>query len=349
MSHAILYRSIPYDDDITNPRAFCTQYPQLSREGDLSQLVWGPLFARSTISRARLDFIRVSHIRLVLSGFSSELSAPEERYYSLSEVEVFGRCTCYGHASSCDITAAPYQCACEHNTTGNKCETCLPLYNQQPWMSSLSAAASFSCESCNCMQHASSCEYSQLAEGQSIDTAGNFSGGGVCLNCQDNTMGYNCQQCRNITYRDPSLPVTDSASCKPCNCHLPGTDNEADCVRSEQVATSPALPGDCFCLPGVGGAKCIQCLPHYYNTSASGDRLDCTECGCSIVGTVSVTVCDDVTGQCVCKENVGGSACDQCLDGFHTLSPQVIHINDIIQCLYILYCMNILGLCLLLL
>ena len=259
-----------------------------------------------------------------MSGFSSELSAPEQRYYSLSDVEVFGRCICHGHAAACDITVTPYQCSCEHNTTGDECETCLPLFNQQPWMRSLSQAT-FSCEACNCMQHASSCEYSQLVEGQSLDPAGNLSGGGVCLSCQHNTMGYNCEQCRNMTYRDPSLPATDASSCKPCACHLPGTDSSGDCVRSEQVAISPTLPGDCFCRAGVGGAKCDQCLPHRYNTSFGSDSLDCTECGCSIGGTASGTVCDDVTGQCSCKQNVGGSTCGQCLDGFHTLSPQVIY------------------------
>ena len=292
--------------------------------GDLSQLLWGPLFSRSTISSARLDFLRVSRVRLVMSGFSSELSAPEQRYYSLSDVGVSGRCICHGHASTCDTSASPYKCSCEHNTTGDMCETCLPLFNQQPWMRSLSGAASFSCEACNCMQHASSCEYNELAEGQSLNLAGNLSGGGVCLNCQHNTVGYNCEECGNITYRDPSLLATDPNSCKPCECHLPGTDNnEADCVRSEQVATSPAQPGDCFCRAGVGGAKCDQCLPHYYNASSNTDSLDCIECGCGIVGTLSGTICDDVTGECVCKENVGGNTCAQCLDGFQMLSPQV--------------------------
>ncbi|KAI6650586.1 Laminin alpha-like [Oopsacas minuta] len=315
-------RFTPYDDDVINPRAFCTIYPDLTMDGDISQLIWGPLFTRDEINNARLDFIRVSNIRITMNGFNSLLSVSEQQYYSLSQVSIRGRCVCHGHASQCDDTNSPYQCACEHNTAGNQCDVCEPLYNQIPWMQSLTAVTS-RCEPCNCMQHASSCVYNQMAEGQSIDIAGNLFGGGVCQNCEHNTMGYNCELCITDTYRDPFLPDTDNLTCKSCDCYLPGTiDNNPDCVRNQAVAISPASPGDCFCLVGVGGSKCDQCSPDFYNTSSSNDRLTCTECACSNVGSITGTRCDDVTGQCVCKENIGDRTCQECLDEFHTFSPQ---------------------------
>ena len=321
-----VYRFMPYDDDITNPRAFCSLYPQLSVEGGLSQLIWGPLFMRDVINNARLDFIRVSHVRITMSGFSSELTGAEQQYFSLAEVRILGRCVCHGHASACDTSSSPYQCSCEHNTAGTRCETCQHLYNQQPWMQSLSGEDTSSCEACNCMEHATSCVYNELAEGQSLDAAGNLSGGGVCQNCQHNTMGYNCEECIVNTYRDPTLTPTHNDTCKLCDCYLPGTvNNEMDCVMNEKVAISPAVPGDCFCRVGVGGSKCDQCLPDYFNTSSSVDSLSCSECGCSIVGSVSGSVCDDQTGHCVCRDNIGDGTCEECLDGYHMFSPQVLY------------------------
>ena len=79
--HIILFYR-PYDDDVTNPRAFCSLYPQLTVDGDFSQLIWGPLFMRDVINNARLDFIRVSHVRITMSGFSSVLTGDGQQYYS---------------------------------------------------------------------------------------------------------------------------------------------------------------------------------------------------------------------------------------------------------------------------
>ena len=40
------------------------------------------------------------------------------------------------------------------------------------------------------------------------------------------------------------------------------------------------------------------------------------ECDCDPEGT-TVDYCDMKTGQCICKNNIGGSRCDQCAPGFY--------------------------------
>ena len=55
---------------------------------------------------------------------------------------VRGSCSCYGHADSCKPETPEHAkiegmvhglCECEHNTMGNNCELCKPLYNDLQW------------------------------------------------------------------------------------------------------------------------------------------------------------------------------------------------------------------------
>ena len=55
---------------------------------------------------------------------------------------VRGSCSCYGHAESCLPETADDEninqmvhgrCNCTHNTMGNNCEYCKPLYNDLAW------------------------------------------------------------------------------------------------------------------------------------------------------------------------------------------------------------------------
>lgn len=62
---------------------------------------------------------------------------------------------------------------------------------------------------CKCNGHAKSCHFSRglwLATGRRS--------GGVCDDCQDNTEGRHCQNCKKGFFRDPSRPKTAPDSCK---------------------------------------------------------------------------------------------------------------------------------------
>ena len=70
--------------------------------------------------------------------------------------------------------------------------TCLPL-------TCLSLPAS----GCNCHNKAEDCFYNQTVSelSLSLNTHDIHQGGGVCINCQQNTAGINCETCRDGYYR----------------------------------------------------------------------------------------------------------------------------------------------------
>lgn len=56
---------------------------------------------------------------------------------------------------------------------------------------------------CNCHNKAEDCYYNQTVADLkiSMNTLGQFVGGGVCLNCTQNTAGVNCETCADSFYR----------------------------------------------------------------------------------------------------------------------------------------------------
>ena len=55
-------------------------------------------------------------------------------YYAISDIVISGRCNCNGHAQYCTGPRMRETCNCEHNTAGNDCEICEPMFNNRPWM-----------------------------------------------------------------------------------------------------------------------------------------------------------------------------------------------------------------------
>lgn len=93
------------------------------------------------------------------------------------------RCACNGHSSRCG-NRIDSVCECAHNTEGDTCDRCLPLYNDKPWRYGETSNA-YPCKVCDCNGHADSCHYDD-----SVDPfPGSYDqgGGGVCENCQRNT------------------------------------------------------------------------------------------------------------------------------------------------------------------
>lgn len=88
------------------------------------------------------DFMLATNVRVRLEEpFTDGLGIlfPNEEtlnryYYAISDIVITGRCNCNGHAQYCTGPRMQETCECEHNTAGNDCEICKPLFNNHPWM-----------------------------------------------------------------------------------------------------------------------------------------------------------------------------------------------------------------------
>ena len=105
----------------------------------------------------------------------------------------------------------------------------MPLYRDKPFKRGMVLDA-YPCKKCQCNNHATSCTYNS-----SLDTAPNDRtalGGGVCDNCQHNTIGRFCQTCRPYYYRPSGKALNAIDVCSACNCIGNGIAvQNADCQR----------------------------------------------------------------------------------------------------------------------
>ncbi|CAL8340214.1 unnamed protein product [Lota lota] len=217
------------------------------------------------------------------------VSAP---YYSIYTLLARGTCLCHGHAEHCvshntsqgvlqESNVVPGKCVCSHNTAGDHCERCSPLYNDHPWRpANGSSGAPNACQKCECHGHADSCHFSQRAWLSSDGTSG-----GVCNDCRHNTMGRQCQRCRRGYHRQPFLPLNSPHACIRCWCDPQGS---LSLQHREEGPWCNPRSGQCPCKAGVRGVRCSQCMPGHWGFGEEG----CQPCVCP-------QSCDPNTGQCL--------------------------------------------------
>ncbi|XP_075709792.1 laminin subunit beta-3 [Rhinoderma darwinii] len=246
-------------------------------------------------------------------NFSQLTHLPPQRYrtpsafYAVDEMRVHGSCFCYGHADRClpdnELERDPFgdiqihgTCACQHNTAGVNCERCADLYNDLPWSPADENNPNV-CKRCNCNNHSDKCHFDPA-----VYEASGRESGGVCEDCADGTTGKNCERCKSDYYRKPNQDMSNRDACISCDCDPEGSVEGGSC--------NP-MNGKCICKENIGGERCDQCKPGYYQLSAANPQ-GCTKCDCNPQGTERDQTCDSETGQCRCLPNVIGLRCDQC-------------------------------------
>ncbi|KAM3866222.1 laminin subunit alpha-3-like [Diretmus argenteus] len=300
-----------------------------------------------TYSPVLRDFTKATNIRLrflrtstllghLISKAQRDPTVTRRYYYSIKDISIGGRCVCHGHAQECGVrnydNPNRLQCECKHNTCGESCDHCCTGFNQKPWRAA-TASSPNECQPCQCFSHAFDCYYDPEVEqrGASLDTFGRYDGGGVCINCQHNTAGVNCEKCIEGLYRPYGVPSDSPTGCIPCRCDGRTT---AGCEMGS---------GRCICKPEFTGDNCDRCADGYYGypqcirypiyqpttESPAGHIVETTACPPGYFGSPSCQqcVCDyrgsayevcDASGRCLCRQSVEGERCDRCAPGYHS-------------------------------
>ncbi|NXD66375.1 LAMB3 protein, partial [Eolophus roseicapillus] len=145
---------------------------------------------------------------------------------------------------------------------------------------------------------------------------------GHCV-CQHNTDGPNCDRCAALYNDQPWAPAEDNDphECQRCNCNGHSTSCHFD--PELYRASGGASGGVCDnCQHNTEGNNCERCTPHYFRNQRQdlAHPEACLPCECDPDGTVPGSICDPLTGRCVCKENVQGDRCHLCKPGFSQLA-----------------------------
>ncbi|CAI4225847.1 unnamed protein product [Auanema sp. JU1783] len=274
-------------------------------------------FTKARYVRLRLISPRTLNADLMIINRHShriDKSVTMRYFYSISDISIGGQCICYGHAESCpsDPVTGQFKCECRHNTCGESCNRCCPLFNQLPWKAGTNSHPNI-CQQCQCFNHADSCVYDEELDLNkwSITPEGVYEGGGRCIDCKHNTVGYNCERCQDSFYRPSGLSHYREDACRPCDCDPIGSVSDV-CIKDDQSAINGQQPGDCVCKPGFGGRRCERCARGYRNYP------NCEPCPCNQAGSLNYDQCEEAN--CQCKANVEGVYCDRCKEGTIHLS-----------------------------
>ncbi|KAM6295093.1 laminin subunit beta-3 [Aegotheles albertisi] len=145
---------------------------------------------------------------------------------------------------------------------------------------------------------------------------------GHCV-CQHNTAGPSCDRCAALYNDRPWAPAEDGDphECQRCDCN----GHSASCHFDPELyrASGGASGGVCDdCQHNTEGNHCERCKTNYFRNQQQdlAHPEACLPCECDPDGTVLGSICDPLTGRCVCKENVQGDRCHLCKPGFTQLA-----------------------------
>ncbi|XP_053480054.1 multiple epidermal growth factor-like domains protein 9 isoform X1 [Ictalurus furcatus] len=171
-------------------------------------------------------------------------------------------------------------CVCKTGVYGPKCDDCHPGFFH---------FSSTGCQPCQCNGHSTYCHPQS----------------GVCMDCQDNTQGQNCEECVPRYYRAPGGGVKDE--CVPCPC--PSFSSSGTCHLD---STGHAVCDEC--KAGFAPPTCEVCTDGFYKSGG-----DCVRCECN--GNADPRwwprTCHPESGRCLmCANHTAGAHCELCASGY---------------------------------
>nr|XP_012215232.1 PREDICTED: laminin subunit beta-1 [Linepithema humile] len=280
-------------------------------------------YSKEVQTLLKITNLRINMMRLHTLGddlLDDRAEIREKYYYAIQHMVIRGSCSCYGHASKClplsgvvdEKNMVHGRCECTHNTKGLNCETCDDFYNDLPWKPAVGKQTN-ACRKCNCNNHTESCHFDEAV----YERSGRVSGG-VCDDCQDNTRGQNCEQCKPFYYHDMTKDISDKTACQPCDCDLDGSLDDGICdSRTDLISGDES--GRCHCKANIEGRRCDRCKNGFWNFDPDNPE-GCQACTCNTLGTIDNQGCNTLTGECTCKRYVTARDCNQCLPEYWGLS-----------------------------
>ncbi|RMX49211.1 hypothetical protein pdam_00005840 [Pocillopora damicornis] len=185
-------------------------------------------------------------------------------------------------------------CSCPVEYKGQFCEQCANGYTRV----TPKGGPYVTCVPCECNGHSDKCD---------TET-------GVCLDCQHNTTGEDCEKCLDGWYGNATnATLTD---CSPCPC--PSGPFAVNQFAKTCVLSSDGLPTCVNCTVGHEGRYCERCVDGYFGRPKEQDS-QCHKCNCNNnIDPAATGNCNTTTGECLkCLYNTTGSNCQWCAPGYH--------------------------------
>ncbi|KAL4622629.1 multiple epidermal growth factor-like domains protein 9 [Arapaima gigas] len=205
-------------------------------------------------------------------------------------------CACDSFGAVSPLCDSSGTCMCKTGVYGPKCDDCHPGYFR---------FSSTGCQPCLCHNHSNYCHPQS----------------GICLNCQGNTKGPSCEECKYNFYRRPGAPPTDV--CIPCPCSTVTSTGSCHIDSSGRPVCDQ-------CRPEYEGPNCDRCRDGFYNSDSICLLCDCNGNADPLT---SPRICDPDTGRCLnCVNHTTGFRCERCTPGYsgdalaHNCTPIAVKI-----------------------
>ncbi|KAH0507429.1 Multiple epidermal growth factor-like domains protein 9 [Microtus ochrogaster] len=127
---------------------------------------------------------------------------------------------------------------------------------------------------------------------------------GACLNCQENSKGDHCEECKEGFFQSPDA----TKECRQCPC------SEVTSTGNCTIESGKLEPTCVQCKDGYTGQNCNKCENGYYNYDSI-----CIPCKCHghVDPTTTPKICKPESGECInCIHNTTGFLCEACLEGY---------------------------------